>query len=60
MDIEKLLNKLNLETFVAFDFETTGLDSKKDKITEFAAIKFKDAKPIDSFQSLVNPEFHQK
>ena len=35
MDIEKLLNKLNLETFVAFDFETTGLDSKKDKINSF-------------------------
>ena len=56
MDIEKLLNKLKLDSFVAFDFETTGLDSKKDKIIEFAAIKFNNGKPNDSFQTLVNPE----
>tara|TARA_B100000029_G_C17607696_1_gene968043 strand:+ start:5327 stop:8137 length:2811 start_codon:yes stop_codon:yes gene_type:complete len=56
MEKEELLKNLGLETFIAFDFETTGLDPKKDKITEFAAIKFHCGKPIDKLQTLVNPE----
>ena len=56
MDLAELLSTVNLQTFIAFDFETTGLDPSIDKITEFAAVKFKDGKAVDSFQTLVNPE----
>lgn len=42
-------------TFVAFDFETTGLSSGRDSIVEFGAVKFKAGKVLDSFQSLVDP-----
>ena len=38
MDKNKLLKKLNLSTYIAIDFETTGLDPIKDKIIEVAVI----------------------
>ena len=38
----ELLKKLNLSTYVALDFETTGLDSDFDRVIEVAAIVFKD------------------
>ncbi len=41
--------------YVAFDLETTGLDSDTDKITEIGAVIFKDGKEVDRFQSFVNP-----
>lgn len=56
MDKKTLLKKLNLSDFVAFDFETTGVDSTKDHIIEVAAIRFTDGKPTDKFVKLVNPE----
>ena len=43
------------ETFIAIDLETTGLDSKKDKIIEVGAVKFKGNLELDRFSSLVNP-----
>ncbi|GFR34300.1 3'-5' exonuclease [Thermobrachium celere] len=43
-------------TFVALDFETTGLKPDKDKIIEIAAIKFIDNNIVDKFHSLVNPQ----
>jgi len=43
-------------TFVAFDFETTGLSAEKDSIVEFGAVKFNGSKILDSFQSLIDPE----
>lgn len=41
--------------FVALDIETTGLSSKKDHIIELAAIKFKAAKPVEEFCTLIRP-----
>ena len=57
MDRKELTNVLNLSTFTAFDFETTGLDPNNDRIIEIAAIRFQDGEIVDRFVSLVNPEF---
>lgn len=41
--------------WVAIDLETTGLDTAKDSIIEFGAVRFRDGREIDSFTALVNP-----
>jgi len=46
------------EEFVAFDLETTGLNSREDKIIEIGAVVMKDGKEVDRFQTFVDP--HQK
>jgi len=51
-----LLKDLNLSSFIAFDFETTGLDPVKDRLIEVAAIRFVDGVPKDKFITLVNPK----
>ncbi len=43
--------------FCAFDTETTGLSSKKDRIIEIGAIKFSKDGILGTFSSLVNPLF---
>lgn len=43
-------------TFIALDLETTGVDSKKDKIIEFAAVKIENGEVVDKLELLVNPE----
>ncbi|MDC7237448.1 MAG: exonuclease domain-containing protein [Sphaerochaetaceae bacterium] len=43
-----------LKNFTIIDTETTGLGCYS-KLVEFAAIKFRDGVPIDSFDTLVNP-----
>ncbi len=52
----ELLKLLDLSSFIAFDFETTGLSRYTDRIIEVAAILYKDGKPSDSFVTLVNPK----
>lgn len=47
---------LNKATYVVFDFETTGLSSRYDRIIEFGAVKFKDGFVQDSIDLLINPE----
>lgn len=42
-------------TWIAFDTETTGRYPVESEICEIAAVKWKDGKEIDSFQSLVKP-----
>jgi DNA polymerase-3 subunit epsilon/ATP-dependent DNA helicase DinG len=43
-------------TFVALDIETTGLDPKRDRVTEVGAVRFdEDGVEVDTFQSLVDP-----
>jgi DNA polymerase III epsilon subunit family exonuclease len=43
-----------LKNFTIIDTETTGLGCYS-KLVEFAAIKFRDGVPVDSFDTLVNP-----
>jgi len=42
-------------TFVAFDIETTGLSSTKDRIVEIAAVKFRGTTVLGTFSTLVAP-----
>ncbi len=44
--------------FVAFDIETTGLNSQKDTITEIGAVLFRGGKEEKRFQTFVNPGRH--
>ncbi len=43
------------QEFVAFDLETTGLSSEKDRIIEIGAVIFKNGKEESRFQSFVSP-----
>jgi DNA polymerase III, alpha subunit (gram-positive type) len=56
LERKELLNKLDLSRFIAFDFETTGLDHYEDRIIEIAAIRFEHGVITDRFVTLVNPE----
>ena len=42
MDRSELFSSLKLDRFIAFDFETTGLQVETDRAIEVAAIMFKD------------------
>jgi len=52
----ELLPFLELDEFVAFDLETTGLDNTKDRITEISACRFVGGEFSKEFSTLVNPE----
>ena len=43
------------DSYVSIDLETTGLDPKKDKITEIGAVKVEEGRVTDRFHTLVNP-----
>lgn len=49
-----------LGKLVVLDIETTGLNSKKDKIIEIGAVLLEDRKIIDTYQTLINPEVEIK
>ena len=40
--------------FIGFDLETTGVLSHIDQIVEIAGVRFKDGKPVETFQQLVS------
>lgn len=56
MNRPALLKNIHLDSYVALDFETTGLNAREERIIEVAAIHFVDGKPADSFVHLVNPQ----
>lgn len=43
-------------TLVIFDFETTGLDSLRDRIVEIGAIKYQNGDRIAEFSTLIKPD----
>ena len=42
--------------FVAFDLETTGLSDRTDRIIEIGAVRMKNGKEVERFQTFVDPE----
>ena len=45
------------EDFVAFDIETTGLDSRTDAIIEIGAVLMRGGEVVDTFTSFANPGY---
>ncbi|HYX35567.1 MAG TPA: 3'-5' exonuclease [Oligoflexus sp.] len=43
-------------TLVIFDFETTGLDSLRDRIIEVGAIKYQNGQRVADFSTLIKPD----
>lgn len=44
--------------YAIIDIETTGLNSKSDRITEIAIILYDGEKIVDQYETLINPERH--
>ena len=42
--------------FVVFDFETTGLDAKTEKIIQIGALRYRNNEKVDEFVTYVNPQ----
>lgn len=51
-----ILEDLNLDEFITFDVETTGLEPEVDSVIEFSAVLFKDGKVEDKLTFLCKPE----
>lgn len=45
-----------MREYISLDLETTGLESKKDKIIEIGAVKIRDKEVQETYSLLVNPE----
>lgn len=48
--------ELRSSSVVIFDFETTGLDSLRDRIIEVGAIKYQNGRKVAEFSTLVQPD----
>ena len=44
------------DDFVVFDFETTGLDAKTEKIIQIGALRYRNNEKVDEFITYVNPQ----
>ncbi len=47
--------QLLTDEIVCFDIETTGLNRKKDRITEIGAVVLRDGKPAETFNTFADP-----
>ena len=56
-DIDGLFTALATKTFVAFDFETTGLSPEKDRVVEIGAVKFRMVEGADGWNLMVEGEY---
>lgn len=58
-NLRYIYNPKNIElhdaTYVCFDFETTGLSSKYDRIIEFGATRFEKGVVVDQIDFFINP-----
>ena len=45
----------NVDSFIALDVETTGLDAGTHRVVEIALVRFEAGREIDAWSSLVNP-----
>lgn len=52
MELDTSVDEL---TFVAFDFETTGLYPRNDEIVEIGAVRFRGGEVLAEYSELVNP-----
>ncbi len=52
----KKITDPNIDNYVVFDFETTGLNPQKDRIVEIGALKVIDNNIVGEFNELVNPQ----
>ena len=43
---------------IVLDVETTGLDYKKERIIEFAAVRLENGVIKDSYETMINPQQH--
>ena len=50
------MGRLDKETFVCLDCETTGLDPEEDRVIEVAAVRFNLDGIMEQFDSLIDPE----
>jgi len=56
LDLIKNPTDISLDDdIIVFDFETTGLNPKKDKIIEIGAVKLKNSSIVEKFNQLINP-----
>lgn len=51
-----LTSRTNCSEFVVIDTETTGLNAARDKIIELCAVRFRDGKPVEVYETLINPQ----
>lgn len=55
-DVEEKYKERFEDEYIVFDLETTGFYPNKDGITEIGAVRLRNGKFVDEFQTLVNPD----
>ncbi len=53
--LQTILPVLGLDTFVALDIETTGLEFAREDIIEFGAVRFVHGEPVERISQLIRP-----